>query len=260
MTTEFKIRPWFLWTGIVVLVLAIGLATWDKYGNKNVSAPTTNPTSQKSATISPSAKTTTSPDATANWKTFNSSLVNLSFKYSPESNYQEKDTNTDAQPSQQLKGKEIYFSDVNKKYPDFETITSDFSIVDSVSHDIISGNLDSKDSFKGISYYDKQYQKIIEKENGIYQVIGYGNMECSPTTGSFLIIKPPLNSGLKYISFYLGSGAEFTKEDSTTQDICEIKSTSIENRINDIQNGKVSEISDNLAKALLIAKTFLSTQ
>lgn len=194
-------------------------------------------------------------DEITSWKKFDSKLVNLSFSYPPRSEFQEK--NVFAGRNIKYAGKDIYFSDKNNYSPAFETITKDFSVTDSVPHDIIKGTLDSENSFK-VAIFEDKYTKVIKKDTGIYQVTGYGNMECSPFVQSMLIVAPPVNSNLKYISFYLGNASDFAKNE--LQEVCTPKDVAIQNKISSILNGQDNEINSELDLAIKIAKTLNVTK
>lgn len=186
---------------------------------------------------------------------FDSELVNLSFSYPKSSAYREEDLF--AQKNSLLgnlehSGKKVNFSDKNNLMPEFSAVTEDFSADDLVTHDLIEGSLASKESFQ-VKGYEPDYSKVIEKEKGIYQFIGYKNQECSPAVNSYLFVSPPENSNLKYISFYLGSAGEF---DSSS---CVPEESLIKSKIEEIANGGIEKINLKLQSALRVAKTFVTS-
>ena len=239
---------------VVIVAITAGVVGW-MFAKKSQA-----PTSQTVATQPTTPETQTQPtvpaqqtmptDESATWKKFDSKLLNLSFSYPLKSEFQEEDVFADRQIK--YTGKDVYFSDKNDYSPALEAITKDFSATDSIPHDEIKGSLDSENSIKVVIFDDK-YTKVIKKGTGIYQVIGYGNIECSPVVQSMLLVAPPANSNLKYISFYLGNANNFT--DSELQEVCSPKETAIQNKVNSILNGQVSEISNKLDLAVRIANT-----
>ena len=194
---------------------------------------------------------------TSTWKTYNSNLVNLSFKYPPESSYQEE--NIIASRGIKYTGLQIIFSDQNKNYPDFNVTSANFTADDSIGHDLINGNLDSKSSFSVT--IDQGYGIIREIKSGIYYYSGYANMECSNSTQAYLFVKPPQNSGLKYISFYLGSNTQVDyMKDYINNDPCSPNPVVIKKAVQDLADDKILVVKDNLDEALIIAQTFKFTK
>lgn len=184
---------------------------------------------------------------------FNSSLVDLSFAQPEGSNYTERDVL--AGKNIKYTGKNVYFKDDNNISIGFGAITSDYTDEGTgVPQDIIDGSLNTANSFK-INYFIDKYSKVKEVYPGMFHVTGFDNMECSAFVSSFLIVRSPKNSNLKYIDFHLGLG---TFEEGDFSDICSPKEEVIRKKINDITTGKDEEVNKNLEAALKIAKTFES--
>lgn len=184
---------------------------------------------------------------------FNSSLVNLSFAQPKGSNYTERDVL--AGKNIKHTGKKVYFDDSNNISIGFGTVTKDYSDEGTgVPQDIIDGSLNAANSVK-INYFVNKYSKVKEVYPGMFHVTGFDNAECSAFISSFLIVRPPKNSNLKYIDFHLGLG---TFEEGDFSYICSPKEEVIKNKIDDIMAGKDEEVNKNLEAALKIAKTFES--
>lgn len=216
-----------------------------------ITPSTPTPTTQEPTAV-------TQVDPTADWKTFKSTLLNLSFKYPPESSYSEKNILADnlgkLATGSELSGLQIYFSDNNNKYPSFDATSKDFKAVDSVPHDLITGSMDSKTSFTVSSF---SHEIVSEVGTGMYYFTGYSNMECSPGTSAILFVNPPQGSNLKYISFYLGANnkADFSKN-RPSSDPCEVNENVINDAVKELADGKIVAVKDKLDKAIQIASTF----
>ncbi|MDP2642240.1 MAG: hypothetical protein Q8P62_00150 [Candidatus Peregrinibacteria bacterium] len=185
--------------------------------------------------------------------TLNSKLVNLSFKYPAEANYKEE--NLQATYGIKYTGKQINFSDSNEKYPDFDATSIDFTAEAPYPIDLINGNLDSMNSFSVT--INQGYGITKELKPGIYFYAGYRNMECSHGTDAYLFVRPPKNSGLKYISFYLGANDEVDySKDPIDSDPCSANPAVIKQGVKDLVDNKILAVKENLDKALAIAQTF----
>lgn len=197
------------------------------------------------------------PVSAVELKTFSSDLVNFSFLYPAISDFQEEDIFADREafPDVESTGKKILFQDQNNQAPEFEAITKDLTVTGlTVPYDILEGDLGSEDSFKMTIFYEDSYTKTISMGDGIYWVTGYFNMECSPFIDSYLIVNPPEGSGLKYISFYLGSAGAFAEDE--LEDICLPKDSAIIAKINSVVNRETESINERLDLAVQIAETF----
>jgi hypothetical protein len=191
------------------------------------------------------------PIDTSDWQTYQNEEYGFEFKYPSKGEYEEKDSLREK--GIKYSGKELSFIDKKNILPRFFVLTKDFSVVDSFPHDIVNGTLESDTSFD-INLYNDQYEQIIKKNEGVYQVIGYGNIECSPFVSSYLIVQPPTESEIKYIAFSLGGTDRFSDEE--IDGICIPKDKAITKRINAIKNGEFKEINVSLEDALNISKTF----
>ncbi len=230
----------------VVLLVALGLLVW----RQNHSAAD----SQDEAQLHPK-KAATTVDPTADWKVFISTVVNLTFKYPSTASFSESEPLA-ARTADGLifTGHQVYFADKNKTFPAFDATSSDFTAEDSIPHDLITGTLDSKSSFT-VSAYISSSPLITDEGNGIYKVTGYGSIECSPGVTSYLLIKPPANSGLKYISVFLGSDPnEFKGAELESNDACSPTAAAIAQHVKDFDTNK--DVAIKMLKAISIAKTF----
>ncbi len=210
-------------------------------------------------TFTPRPSVSVTPDPiTANWPIFNSKLLNFSFKYPLVANYQERDVFEDSAITHT--GKDVYFTDKNSQSSAFSVITNDFSVNDSIPHDLMQGTLSTGNFILNI--FDEKYQKKREVAPGMYEVIGYGNMECSPFIGAFLIVSPPAGSNFKYESFNLYSTpgvSEFIPSDmdsSSSDAQCTPKESVINSKIDYLFNQKDSVLERSLNTAIEIASTF----
>lgn len=185
---------------------------------------------------------------TIDQKILNSSLVNLSFRYPPSSNYTEQDDYTDNEI--QHVGTIVRFNDSTVQYPMFEAVTQDFLESNSVSHDMVRGSLDSKDSFS-VLIMDNSTMQVKELADGIYQAIGYFNLECSPSVDSYVFVRPPEGSGLKSIQFYVGSRTEGLVD---SNEICSPTTDSIKDVINNLAQDE--SVQGKIENILALAKTF----
>jgi hypothetical protein len=178
-------------------------------------------------------------------------VSNLTFLSPSESNYVETEPLKDRiAKGLAVTGHETYFADANKINPEFDLITSDFSVQDTFPHDLVEGTLDSVSSFS-IATYDKATMKVIEVSPGMFQVTAYGNLECSPGLSSDLFIRPPKGSGLKYIHFSLGQDSFLDSEISAT---CRPSDEAISRRVAALS--AKPNVAAALARAIAIAKTF----
>lgn len=206
-------------------------------------------------TPSPSISTTPDP-ATANWPTFTSKLLNFSFKYPLSANYKEEDIFLGG--SIAYTGKDIYFSDKNSQAPGFSIITNDFTVEDSVVHDFVQGSLNTG-NFVLNGGYDEKHQKKRQVASGMYEVVAYENIECSPGVGAFLIVSPPKGSNLKYEAIYLYSPPsmrEFSPNDFDPSDPCSPKESAINSKVDYFFNQKDPVLERSLGTAIEIASTF----
>ena len=237
--------------GLAIVLMAAGIVLyWNgKKATTVATVVTASPTAK--ATVTSSATT----DPTSNWKTYTATTIHLSFKYPSGSTYTQKE---EIPPPVKTAGHQIYFSDSSKAYPSFYATSTDFVASDTIPHDLIKGDLTSATSFT-VNGFDMTKSLVKEVTPGVYLFSGYSTAECSPGTSSHLFIAAPKNSGLKYIDFYLGAGAAFTDADNGTEP-CDIKAASITQRVNDLQNGKVTDVKASLDKALLITTTFKATE
>ena len=182
---------------------------------------------------------------------FTSAKVHLSFSYPRSSSYVETEPLLARKSTGlNLAGKQVQFNDANNINPSFNTTTTDFSAEDSIPHDILQGTLDSTSSFS-IATFEKTTQIVKEISPGMFMITAYGNIECSPEVSSFLFVRPPTGSGLKYISFYLG-GNSFT--DSEIGNTCRPQSDVISKHLTSLTTS--STVLTVLPKAIAIAKTF----
>lgn len=182
---------------------------------------------------------------------FNSNYINLSFLQPSGSNYFERKALDET--NKKYTGKMISFKDGNDIAPPFYALTKNFSATSSVIHDILEGNLNSAESFD-IKIFNNQFTKTIEKGENIYHVIGYSNIECSPSISSLLIVKPEVKSNIKYIYFSLGSINKF--EENKFANPCTLKEDVIKNLIQDILNGNYKKMDSNLRTAIKISESF----
>lgn len=238
---------------IIAIATTTGIIGW-MFGQKK------SPPEKEMATQKYSSKNPSESDLSVgieNWKKFDSKMINISFSHPIESNFQEENPLAERQIG--YSGKKIIFKDNNNHAPFFEVITKDFSIDDSIIHDTIEGSLESEKSFRLKIYPDVKYSKIISKGPGIYQAIGVGGLEgMPPIIDSRLIVVPPKNSPIKYVSFYLGDAGEFIASDFANQDFQNRsipKESSIQKKFNSVLEGKSEEIRKNLDLALKITST-----
>jgi len=245
---------------VVMTAILVGGGAYYVGMNNQASQPTalTSPQPSLSATMTSRPTATPSVASTADWKTYKSSIVNLSFKYPPSSTFSEEDLSLGIKAEVVKSGHDVYFRDNSQNYPNFDAFTTDFKAEDTVPHDLINGTLESATSFSVQREFRPEYDSIKEIKPGIFQFVGYMNVECTVGMQSYLFVRPPQNSGLKYISFFLGNIAGFKDSDFTSlSDPCgDAKPEAIKRLTQEAENGQQSEIKNNLTKAVQIANTF----
>lgn len=115
---------------------------------------------------------------------------------------------------------------------------------------MITGSLDSKSSFT-VADIATDSMLTTEVSPGMFAVTGYTNLECSPSVTSYLFVRPPQSSGLKYLSFFLGAGEFSPSEISET---CSVTIPAITKHIQMLDAD--ASVKANLDQAVSIAKTF----
>jgi hypothetical protein len=233
---------------IGILGYCIGVSNSKNHNGNNID--TSPKVSTNLDTLNHTSIAETSLDPTTNWKTHTSKILNLSFKYPETSSYSEKDLDSSIRTA----GHQVYFKD-NNGYPNFEVTTLDFKAEDSIPHDLITGTLKTEDSFSIPLMEDNSTPIKTEVAPGIYHVTGFSNMECSPAVSSYLFVKGPDNSGIKYISFYLkGKDSDAVTISKDSGDPCTISDQKVAEEIKALDANTASTI--EFKEALEIAKTF----
>lgn len=211
--------------------------------------------SQNIAITTPTPSPTATPDVTANWKTLKSEIINLSFKYPTDSSYAESQF-VSSDGTVLVSGHKVNFIDQNKKSISFSTVTSDLNIQNSsIPQDNVTGAVNNINSFT-LSYMYNDMTRRLEVAPGMYQITGFMTPECSPSLASYLIVKAPAGSGLKYIEFYLGAiEGDFATADFAESDVsCLLKTESFDKYADKTIASEA--VKTNLAQAISIAKTF----
>ena len=195
--------------------------------------------------------TTPSPSVSASGSTFSSSVINFSFKAPVGSQYAEQERLKDRiAAGLVVTGHKVTFADASRTYPGFEAVSTDFTVMDTIPQDILSGSFDNPSSV-GISYLEDGAKKT-QVEADVYRITGFSNMECGPGVDSYLVVAPPKNSGLKYVSFYLGGSADDLVGDPSVA--CTTTPNSIAKAIATLDSD--SAVLAEQAKALDLIKTF----
>lgn len=203
-------------------------------------------------TATPSAAPSLSSNSLAvSSEVFKSSIVNLQFTYPNDSSYREIEPlkSREAQGLKQT-GHQVYFSDKNKLRPSFDATTGDFTAQDSIPHNLLVGTLENRTTFT-IASFEKSTMITTEVSPGMFQATAYGNQECTPAVGSYLFVRPPQGTSLKYISFDLGSD-EFSQNEIETTCVPTIEAKT--RRISNLSTS--TAVITALNKSIAIAKTF----
>lgn len=178
---------------------------------------------------------------------YDSKLVNLSFAISPGTKIIEQDF---TKPGSQ--GKLVEFGDSSEF--SFLAVEPQAQSTSIYIYDSIKGTLDSA---KGFSVDHLSHQTVKQLAPDIYLIAGFTNVECSPSIWSFLLVKPPAQTELRYVSFSLGLDPNllsFTPGEEIR--ICVPKDKVINEKINYIVNGQDKTIEAEILKKIAIAKSF----
>ncbi len=208
-----------------------------------------------------SSRHTTSDQAAGS--VFQSKLINLQFTPPAGSFYTEEDTLADFEGKT---GHKIYFQDTSQQSVAFAAVTSDFKISDSVPHDLLPGveTFDASTNLSvAVSHELGSQVQSKTLELGMHLVGGYNAIEGTVSFPVYLLVEPPRDSGLKYLSFYLGDSTDqLTESDQTTdsQGLTYPTAAGIERVIGLGLNEQLPLIKDKLAQAIIIAQTFQRTQ
>ncbi|KKU93704.1 hypothetical protein A3H89_03500 [Candidatus Amesbacteria bacterium RIFCSPLOWO2_02_FULL_48_11] len=189
---------------------------------------------------------------------FKSRLVNLSFQYPEGVKFEEVDRISERKLDSKT-GRYVSFFPKERRRGgligalSFDAVSSDFKDADWLLRNVIEGDLTSTKSFHIIEF-DKKSERIIEKSKGVYQVIGYTDIECSPFVETIIVVAPPVGSGLRYIIFYPAEFLDFMNENFP--DPCLPDERSINERMDRLEMGKEAEVEAIIKAQVEIAKTF----
>ena len=211
--------------------------------------------------VSETQKKKCDPSDSDNWETFDSELINFSFRHPSCSAFEERTVTSGVFSSPEMKN--TFFQDTNYDETDgngfgFDVYTNRDQILNGVRFEELARG--EKLWKLNVSPFMDKYTVVKQKAPGMYQVTGFSDMECSPGIQSILLVAPPKKSDLKVIYFFLGTdSAPLTELDNYCVDENPDKvaiDRAIRRNINGIVNEEEPQINKRLNFAIQIAKTF----